>query len=111
MEKGITKSKRLKKEKTTGTKAKEGERVKRAQGKGLCNGKGLPKKVLEIVIKKPASQVFRVFHGIHIINKSDCLPSKQEDVCHESLYQKIPFSTVPDDARDNRMYHNDGGKY
>ena len=33
-------------------KQKEGERVKRMEGKGFCNGKGLSKKVLETVIKK-----------------------------------------------------------
>ena len=81
---------------------------KERKGRVFIKGKGLPKKVLETVIKKPASQAFRVFHGIHIINKSDCLPSKQEDVCHENLYKKILFTAISDDARDNRLYHNDG---
>jgi len=44
------KSQRAKK----GTKIKrKGEKVKGAEGKGLCNGKGLSKKGLEIVIKNP----------------------------------------------------------
>ena len=44
------KSQRAKK----GTKTKrKGERVKKPEGKGLGNGKGLSKKGLEIVIKNP----------------------------------------------------------
>ena len=47
----------------------------------------------------------RVFHGIHLMNKSDCLPSKQDDVCHENRYQKILFTAIPDDVWDNRLLH------